>query len=106
MTKAFYSFFIQSFIYWEKLENKIIQSDGFIVKESQRYNVSVLINQHQDFKMMILSVVRSMMDGSMFGIIIYRYLPNPSARAGYDTRSIFKRSLTGLNSEFSLNSEY
>ena len=29
------------------------------------------------------------------------YLPNPSARAGYDTRSIFKRSLTALNSEFS-----
>ena len=26
---------------------------------------------------------------------------NPSARAGYDTRSIFMRSLTGLNSEFS-----
>ena len=26
---------------------------------------------------------------------------NPSARAGYDTMSIFKRSLTGLNSEFS-----
>ena len=32
------------------------------------------------------------------------YLPNPSARAGYDTRSIFKRSLTGLNSEFSFSS--
>ena len=29
---------------------------------------------------------------------------NPSARAGYDTRSIFKRSLTGLNSEFSFSS--
>ena len=26
---------------------------------------------------------------------------NPSARAGYDTKSIFKRGLTGLNSEFS-----
>ena len=26
---------------------------------------------------------------------------NPSARAGYDTRSIFKRSLTGFDSEFS-----
>ena len=26
---------------------------------------------------------------------------NRSARAGYDTRSLFKRSLTGLNSEFS-----
>ena len=28
---------------------------------------------------------------------------NASARAGYDTRSIFKRSLTGLNSEFSFS---
>ena len=28
---------------------------------------------------------------------------NHSARAGYDTRSIFKRSLTGLNSEFSFS---
>ena len=25
---------------------------------------------------------------------------NPSARGGYDTRSVFKRSLTGFNSEF------
>ena len=33
----------------------------------------------------------------------WSYLPNPSARAGYDTRSIFKRSLTGLNSEFSFS---
>ena len=36
--------------------------------------------------------------------ILYPYLPNPSARVGYDTRSIFKRSLTGLNSEFSFSS--
>ena len=28
---------------------------------------------------------------------------NPSARAGYDTKSIFKRSLTGLNAEFSFS---
>ena len=28
---------------------------------------------------------------------------NPSARAGYDTRSIFKRSLAVLNSEFSFS---
>ena len=34
----------------------------------------------------------------------WSYLPNPSAREGYDTRSIFKRSLTGLNSEFSFSS--
>ena len=31
------------------------------------------------------------------------YLLNPSAQAGYDTRSVFKRSLTGLNSEFSFS---
>ena len=28
---------------------------------------------------------------------------NPSAQVGYDTRSIFKRSLKGLNSEFSFS---
>ena len=33
----------------------------------------------------------------------WSYLPNPSTRAGYDTRSILKRSLTGLNSEFSFS---
>ena len=31
---------------------------------------------------------------------------NRSARAGYDRRSIFKRSLTGLNSEFSFSNIY
>ena len=35
--------------------------------------------------------------------IVWSYLPNPSARTGYDTRSIFKRSLTGFNSEFSFS---
>ena len=34
---------------------------------------------------------------------IWLYLTNPSARAGYDTMSIFKWSLTGLNSEFSFS---
>ena len=36
-------------------------------------------------------------------VLRYTLLTNPSARAGYDTRSIFKRSLTGLNSEFSFS---
>ena len=35
-----------------------------------------------------------------FSMILFT---NPSARAGYDTRSVFKRSLTGLNSEFSFS---
>ena len=34
--------------------------------------------------------------------LIYVYLPNPSAQARCDTRSIFNKSLTGLNSDFSL----
>ena len=33
----------------------------------------------------------------------YTIFTNLSARAGYDTRSIFKRGLTGLNSEFSFS---
>ena len=37
-------------------------------------------------------------------VVSLSYLPNPSDQAGYDTRSIFKRSLTGLNSEFSFPS--
>ena len=40
-----------------------------------------------------------MMKGALFMVLF----TNPSARAGYDTRSIFKRSLTGLNSEFSFS---
>ena len=38
-----------------------------------------------------------------YNIFSLSYLPNPSAREGYDTRSIFKRSLTGFNSEFSFS---
>ena len=36
-------------------------------------------------------------------VIFFILFTNPSARAGYDTRSTFKRSLTGLNSEFSFS---
>ena len=35
--------------------------------------------------------------------ILVGAITNPSARVWYDTRSIFKRSLTGLNSEFSFS---
>ena len=35
-----------------------------------------------------------------YGISIFT---NPSARAGYDTRLVSKRSLAGLNSEFSFS---
>ena len=38
-----------------------------------------------------------------FFISFISIFTNPSARAGYDTRLVFKRSLTGLNSEFSFS---
>ena len=36
-------------------------------------------------------------------VFLFILFTNPFARAGYDTSSIFKRSLTGLNSEFSFS---
>ena len=36
-------------------------------------------------------------------LLILYIFTNPSARTGYDIRSILKRSLTGLNSEFSFS---
>ena len=41
--------YIYIYIYWEKLKNKVIQSDEVIVEESWRYNISVLIKHLQDF---------------------------------------------------------
>ena len=55
------------------------------------HDVTLLTNTHVQGE----SLLHSIKQGG--GIIIFT---NPSARAGYDTRSIFKWSLTGLNSEF------
>ena len=38
-----------------------------------------------------------------WGLLVVIIFTNPFAQAGYDTRSIFKRSLTGLNSEYSFS---
>ena len=47
---------------------------------------------------------KMVLDASLLNTQHYKVLfTNPSARAGYDTRSIFKQSLTGLNSEFSFS---
>ena len=42
----------------EKLKNKVIQSEEFNMKESRRYNVSVLTNHHQDLEKMLSSVIK------------------------------------------------
>ena len=44
------------------MENKVIPSKEFNVKESQRYKVLVLINRHQDLEMIISSIIRSPME--------------------------------------------
>ena len=35
------------------MKTKVIQSEEFIMKESRRYNVSTLINYHQDLQKML-----------------------------------------------------
>ena len=40
---------------------------------------------------------------NVFESLTFIIFTNPYALAGYDTRAIFKRSLTGLNSEFSFS---
>ena len=41
----------------EKLKNKVIQSNEFIVKESQRYKVLILTNHHEDFENRLYQVL-------------------------------------------------
>ena len=44
------------------MEKNLIQREEFNMKESRPYNVSVLINHHQDLEKILSSVVRSTMD--------------------------------------------
>ena len=55
------------------------------------------------FKSRYLSPKQQLLPNSSVKVAWIIIFSNPSARAGYDTRSIFKRSLTGLNSEFSFS---
>ena len=53
----------------------------------------IVPDDHENMKLLVVIC--------FFNVFILSIFTNPSARAGYDTRSIFKQSLTGLNSEFS-----
>ena len=54
-------------------------------------------------KIILQKILNSLNAETYIKIIIIIIFTNPSARAGYDTRSIFKQSLTGLHSEFSFS---
>ena len=70
----------------------------WLIGRVSQVNLSSLLSDVVEFRLCILwSLVRSLVGEIMV------LFTNPSARAGYDTRSIFKRSLTGLNSEFSFS---
>ena len=51
--------------------------------------------------MPLFNGISSLVIEQLSSLMIHIY--QPSARKGYDTRSLFKRSLTGLNSEFSFS---
>ena len=64
--------------------------------------VCVFIYAYFSFALVISASIHCYVN--YFDIQVLILFTNPSARAGYDTRSIFKRSLTGFNSEFSFSS--
>ena len=104
---------------------------GFVNKQCERFKISTITNEQ--FKCLIFACgLRSASDRGVRTRILSKIeqnpditlqqitevcrrlvnlnhdsdmvlFTNPSARAGYDTRSIFKWSLTGLNSEFSFS---
>ena len=76
------------------------QSDMAEREPLQARHPTAMVNGNlQKFEMFILY----MYGGYWLTYINMSLFTNPSAQAGYDTRSIFKQSLTGLNSEFSFS---
>ena len=75
--------------------NNKMQKKNDVIKEDFSFEIRMVIFVKSSEKLNSAE--------SMFKIVPWSYLPNPSARAGYDTRTIFKRSLAGLNSEFSFS---
>ena len=69
-------------------------------KELQRLEEGFKVKIHVDS---LRATLKKVLNWKSPGYDDISYLPNPSTQAGYDTRSIFKRSLTGLNLEFSFS---
>ena len=90
---VFYTFAIPEVTWYEPLYNT------YIIWFLNRYFVANILNKPENIS--LRTVKRSpVLLSNISSFIIFT---NPSARAGYDTRSIFKRSLTGLNTEFSFS---
>ena len=65
------------------------------------FHFKILFSILADLYAFVLMVsTRPLISNPPFPLSIYT---NPSARVGYDTKLIFKRSLSGFNSEFSFS---
>ena len=79
-------------------------SDGKLIEQPLAYSVATRctsIHEKQTNSLHYEFFVVANSNGDIMPPFII--FTNPSARAGYDTRSSFKQSLTGLNSEFSFS---
>ena len=78
-----------------KLVRKLLKNDG---GENAGRNTIGFISLCKDRECQLPKCLDCLNKMHLISIIIFT---NASARAGYDTRSVFKRSLTDFNSEFS-----
>ena len=87
---------------------KAIQQYKWIQKKICRQKMSIMFNEICIYKFIYICVcvcvcvIINTIQLLQWRILIYIFT-NPSTRAGYDTWSIFKQSLTGLNLEFSFS---
>ena len=89
-----------------KILNATMSKKDLNLKYSNMYSWIPLLNFNVYLK--IVRVIAFCQNGNssscdQVSTVVWVLFTNPSARAGYDTRSIFKRSLTGLKSEFSFS---
>ena len=71
-----------------------------IVVDSWKFSMLLLYILWDDWLIFMISAsneqLQQQLEYTLLDYHSWYYLPNPSARAGHDTRSIFKRSLTGF----------
>ena len=80
---------------------KILKTPLWIIKNAQKE-----ISEHTKTKNhpgTYWDKLRNILKRNPNHLYTFTIFTNPSARLGYDTKSIFKRRLTGLNSEFSFS---
>ena len=81
------------FLFKEVFKNEFAKKNPEFKRQSMKWKCN-----NSPVKKKFQALVTVFFDMNRPGVTMFI---DPSARAGYDTRSNFKQSLTGLNSEFS-----